>query len=110
MMLKVFAVYDLKAKHFATPFFMNTIGEAVRGFADVANDNSTTIFRHPSDYILFQIGDLDGEKGLLLPLDKHVHLGLASDFVERKSGLESVVKALNNPTLTAEELSANGGR
>lgn len=106
-----FAVYDLKALCYGVPFFMPNVGSAVRAFSDVANDTQSAISRHPSDYVLFQVGEFDDNKGTLNPIVPLISLGLASDFVKRVpmvSELSRVSRAVSDPLATEAEL--NGGK
>lgn len=114
MITKVFAIYDTKALCFGVPFFMPTVGGAVRAFADVANESTSTIYKHPTDYILFQVGEFDDDKGDLHNLLPNVNLGLASDFVVKKQFDRSFVPAegvvqemLEKPLAVNSELGGN---
>lgn len=89
MILKAFAVYDLKALNFGVPFFMSSVGAAVRGFADLANDAQSSVNKHPEDYQLFEIGEYDDAVGLLKDLHPSRLLAQASDFMERKPAVVS---------------------
>lgn len=80
MNLKAFSILDTKADTFNTPFFMKTTGEAVRAFADLANDNQSMINKHPDDFRLFYVGDFDQELGRLVPLEKAQPLGSAVEY------------------------------
>lgn len=114
MITKAFAVYDSKALCFGVPFFMPSVGAAVRAFGDTANDSQSQLNRHPGDFVLFQIGEFDDEKGVMRPLMPHVHLGLALDFVEKKrvpmpvasmAGVQrEVAEAVLNPLATNGEI------
>lgn len=111
MITKMFSVYDSKAKAFGVPFAMQTVGAAVRAFSDLANDNQTLVCRHPSDFILYEIGSFDDHSSELFWLSPGVHLGMAADFVANKapiqyrpSATDPVAMALSNPLATAEEL------
>lgn len=81
MKILVFSVYDSKAQAYGTPFFMQSVGTAVRMFSDLVNEPKTTVAAHPEDYTLFQIGEFDDGPGVLSAIEKHVPLGLASGFV-----------------------------
>jgi hypothetical protein len=81
VILKAFAVYDTKAQCYAPPFFMASVGSAVRAFGDLANDRQSTINKHPEDYILYEIGTFDDNKGQLVAKLPVVSLGHGSDFV-----------------------------
>lgn len=90
MILKVFSVYDTKSLSYSPPFFMPTMGSAIRAFSDLAVDNQSTIAKHPSDYILMYIGEFNNSSGELIAQSVVKNLGLASDYVE--GGKESVLK------------------
>lgn len=67
MKLNVYSLHDLKALNYNQPFFALTDGAAVRIIQDVANDLSTSIGRHPADFVLFCIGTYDDSLGLMIP-------------------------------------------
>jgi len=74
MLLKAYSIYDNKALQYHPPFFASTDGAAVRSFRDLVNDQSTTVGRHPGDYVLYCIGtfsDQDGSLDREIPL-RHV--------------------------------------
>lgn len=70
MNLLMFSVFDSKAKVFSKPFFMRTLGEASRMFADAVNapakDNPWAA--HPEDYTLFHLADFSDDDGAIFPL------------------------------------------
>lgn len=55
----VFAVFDNKAEAYLTPFFLPTVGMAVRVFSDCVNSDSHQFGSHPEDYTLFRLGVWD---------------------------------------------------
>lgn len=64
MTLKVYSVYDKKAKVYGTPFFQLNNNVALRSFTDLVNDGRSTVSKHPSDFNLECIGvfnDTDGK-------------------------------------------------
>lgn len=67
-MLKIFSVYDSKAKTYNTPFFVKEIGQAVRSFTDLTLDMRSDVAKHPEDYSLFYLASFDDEDGLIDPL------------------------------------------
>lgn len=80
MTLKVFAILDTKSNAFNTPFFMRSTGEAVRAFADLANDPSSMLYKHPDDFRLFHIADFDQELAHFEAPAKPTPLGSAAEF------------------------------
>lgn len=63
MIKKVFSVYDEKAEAYLPPFFLDTVGLAVRAITDCVNDPKHQFGAHSSDYTLFLIADFDDASG-----------------------------------------------
>lgn len=78
--LKVYTVYDSKAECYMQPFFMMNKGTALRAWQNTVNDQSTEFNRHPEDYTLFEIGEFDQEKGIVIPHEAKISLGTALEF------------------------------
>lgn len=83
-MLKAYSIFDRKALQYHPPFFASTDGSAVRSFSDAANDAQSSIGRHPSDYVLFYVGEYDDQKGAMLPVSPLIHIVDAVAVVEAK--------------------------
>lgn len=101
MIIKAFAVYDTKALCYGQPFFSPTSGAAVRMFSDLANDKQSSVNKHPTDYILMEIGIYDDQNGQLSSEPQPKNLGLASDYLERpKMGnvMDDVLKSIPHPS------------
>ncbi len=77
-----YAIYDLKAKAYALPFFAINAAVALRQFGSLCNQPESSVSKYPEDYILFEIGEFDDVKGLLSGLDKPVSLGKALQYKE----------------------------
>lgn len=82
MTRKVYTVYDLKALVYGPTMVFETNPAAVRFFTDLANDKTGNIGKHPSDFVLFEIGTYDDQTAELQALIPPVKLGLASDYIE----------------------------
>lgn len=82
MITKAFSIYDSKAMVFNVPFFQVTTPAAMRSFSDLVNDPKSNVYRHPGDYVLYEIGEFDDEKGAMIKYSEHKHLGIASQFKE----------------------------
>lgn len=65
MIRQIFAIRDTKGGYYNQPFPQNSHGEAERTFADLVNEKSTTISRHPKDYDLYHLGHFDDNAGVL---------------------------------------------
>lgn len=96
MKLYAYCVYDRKALVYNAPFFAVADGSAARSFADLANDLSTTIGRHPMDYVLFRVGSFDDTSGVLLS-DTAVHIADAHALVTPKPDLFGSGRRPNGP-------------
>lgn len=68
MMLLAFALYDTKAQFFSSPMFFGARGQALRAMIELGGDLSTTVGRHPADFVLYEIGEFDDQSGALHPL------------------------------------------
>lgn len=86
MKLNVFAVYDIKAKSYANPFFLAHAGQAIRSFSDLAKDEKSSINAHPEDYQLYRCSEYNDETGLFEKLERPEFLVNASDFVIKQKG------------------------
>lgn len=63
MNLNAYSLLDTKTGIFNTPFFMAHTGQAVRACIDLGTDLSTTVGRHPADYMLVKLGTFDDVTG-----------------------------------------------
>jgi len=70
MRLNVYTIYDQAAGAYLRPFFMQSDGQAMRTFTDIATDADHDIGRHPKDYSLFRIGSWDDNTAKLIPDEK----------------------------------------
>lgn len=57
--IKVYSIYDVKAKSFSLPFFAPNDQVAKRSFSDLVNDPSSQVSLHPEDYKLYYCADFD---------------------------------------------------
>lgn len=84
MKLKVFTCYDCKVESYGNPFFMKTKGEAIRGFAEVSNDEKSQIAKYPEDFTLFELGEYDDSNGKFVLHSTPISIGKAIEFVKPK--------------------------
>lgn len=84
MVLKAFAVLDIKANAFLQPVFMPTVGMMTRAFADAVAREGHEFHKHPEDYRLAYIGTFDDSSGRMEPLAAPEFIGAGSDFVSPK--------------------------
>lgn len=70
MKLNAYTIYDTAAAAYMRPFFMQSDGQAVRMFRDIATDAEHEVGKHPEDYSIFRIGIFDDNKGQFIPEDR----------------------------------------
>lgn len=68
MILKIFTIYDSKAEAYLQPFFMKSVGEAMRAFEDAVNDDKHQFAKHIEDYTLFEVGVFDDANAEIVTL------------------------------------------
>lgn len=64
MILFAYAVFDVKSATYGQPMFFISEGAAIRAFADVADESSSLICKHPEDFSLYEVGSFDDQTGL----------------------------------------------
>lgn len=93
MIIKAYSVYDRKALIYNAPFYAPTDGAAVRIVQDAANDPNSQLGRHPTDYVLFFVGEYDDQKGLLAAQSPLVHVMDIAAMVQEQPSLFNGVGA-----------------
>lgn len=88
MIYKIFTIYDSKIGVYAKPFVMQTRGEALRGWMDIVNDDTTQFFKHPEDFTLFEIASYNDETGTFENNNTPHSVGTAVEF--RKRGVPEI--------------------
>lgn len=63
MKLVVVAVRDSAVDAFSRPFFVPSIPVAVRSFRDEVANPESPMFKHPEDYVLWELGVFDEDDG-----------------------------------------------
>jgi hypothetical protein len=79
MITKVFSVYDVKAGFYGQPFFSPNKETALRSFGDACKDEKSMVHKHPSDFVLFEVGEFDDIIGEVSSF-KPVNLGSGISF------------------------------
>lgn len=64
---KIFAAFDAKAQVYLPIFQTGTYGSAERSFADAVNSPEHQFGKHPEDYTLMHLGEIDLETGVIEP-------------------------------------------
>ena len=79
MKMVICSIRDSAADAYGRPFFLPSVGVAIRSFTDEVNRPSedNQIYQHPEDFDLFELGEFDDTTGrfVLLDVPKHLALG-----------------------------------
>jgi len=91
MQVKMFAVWDDKAKAYLHPFCYPVVAQAVRAFAQSVNDRASLLCTHAEDFTLFVVADFDDSTGVVRPLD-HIELVVSALQVRKASQIDELVQ------------------
>lgn len=86
MKLRAYTIYDNKALIYHPPFYSSTDAQGMRHLSDLANDQQTSIGRHPADYSLYFVGEWDDQSAAFTPITA-VHVSNAIDHVYKPTPL-----------------------
>lgn len=75
-MKEIVAVYDMDAKYYQDPRYVTNLGEAVRSFINILEDEDSPMAKHPESYCLFHVGTYDPQTGNINPCDPRKIIGL----------------------------------
>lgn len=89
MKTKLFSLFDTKAEAFGVPFFMPQRGMAIRALVDLSKDPQSLVYKHPNDFILYELGEFDDLVGEIYPHKTPVNLGIAPKEINQ---VDSVVE------------------
>ena len=109
MKLSIYTIHDSAAQAYLAPFFLHNDGLAIRAFQD--NVNSTeenNISKHPEQFAMFKIGEMDDQTGVItaLPSSKHITGGLEVKNPTPEDNILTEIKALKSYLKTQPELKA----
>lgn len=79
--MKIFSIYDSKAKAYLQPFFSPNHATAIRDFAEAVNEEKSNFHKHSGDYTLFAIATFDEHTGKITGNDR-IDLGTANQYLE----------------------------
>lgn len=68
MILKAFALRDMKADNFHAPFFVPSAVQATRLLSELVQNKNSELGKYPGDFMLYEIGALDTSTGTLSAL------------------------------------------
>lgn len=88
--MKLFAVLDVKANFFMSPFADRDTVSALRGFEIGANDPKSTFNRFPDDFALCELGSFDSDTGRIELHSSPLNLATARVLIKQRPVLSSV--------------------
>lgn len=65
MNMNIYAIYDKAVNAYMRPFVMQSDGQALRVFGDMAVSAEHEIGQHPEDYTIFRLGSFDDNSGVI---------------------------------------------
>lgn len=98
----VFSIFDHCAGVYCTPFVMESANLAMRSFSDYCCIPDTSIFKHPEDYALFQLGEYNKKTGRLISLECPRLLSRASSVIYEMKHKLSAVKEPEKSSATED--------
>lgn len=101
MQVKVFSLYDSKAKTFGPPFFYQERGQAIRELKDVVETGQGMIGKHPDDFVMYQIAEYSDQIGEFINTNPHELISMASDFKPSKPIIPNQIISTENSELKA---------
>jgi len=66
---RIFSAQDAKLGIFLPPFFTPHLGQALRMWEDAVNSPDSMVAKHPSDFVLYEIGMFDDDTGIVEPVN-----------------------------------------
>lgn len=94
MKINLYAVQDVKADRFNSPFPSQTHAEAMRTFGETCLNTKTLWNKYPEDFRLFLVGSFDDTTCQMESIPVPTFLAAATDYVQEKPGLNDAGKEL----------------
>lgn len=66
-MFKMFAIFDKKACIYFQPSYFLNKSLALRSFTELVNDPKTQIYKYPSDFSIWIVGEWNEKLGTIIP-------------------------------------------
>lgn len=85
MLVRMYAVKDIKADAFMQPFVSANDGSALRGFTEAVNgtrEPGNPIHRFPEDHVLYRLATWDDNTGSLSPEPAPFSLGVGTSYIK----------------------------
>lgn len=102
MLLKIFTVFDQKAKAYLPPFYMQNEGMAIRALTDSVRDPEHQFGKFAEDYTLYTLGEFDDSTSIIkqfkeAPVLVETCLAIKASLQnDRQQEFEAIHKVLEN--------------
>lgn len=84
--LVLMSVRDTKLDAFVNLYTSPTRAAGARALQDVANDSTSTLFKHPDHFDLFEVGTFDDDSGSLTPYPTPTFVCSATSLINNGGG------------------------
>lgn len=84
-MQRIYAIHDITAEIYTTPFYALNNATAARTFSNAVRTPGTSIYDNPEDFRLYCIGAYNEQNGEIIPNQSHEFINRATDFVIQTS-------------------------
>lgn len=91
----VFTVYDSMAEAYLQPFYVTSVGLAIRSFSEAVNTDGHQFAKYPDDFTLWHLGEFDDGDAQFVSLDNFRKIGVAREFVDQTVSGGSAPSLLN---------------
>lgn len=85
MILKIFAVMDSKVGAYLPPMYMRSKPEAIRAFAEAANNAEHNFSKYAEDFTMFEVGEWDDSNCSFNLHLTPIPIGKAIEFLHKES-------------------------
>lgn len=103
MKMYAFSLLDTKAGAFGVPFFVAHEAIARRMVHDLTNDPNTSVFRHPGDFSLYQVGEFDPSSGKLAATPIPAFIAACSEFAGKVPAIPPIPVGVSRETANGKE-------
>lgn len=91
MILQVMAVFDVKARSYARPFYVAHVDVGVRTFAEAANMPGEQICMHAEDFSLYHLGSWEDETGKFITASQPILICSALQWKKGSTDVQSKI-------------------
>lgn len=92
----IYSIFDDKAVMYCRPFFLQSVGLALRSFADICKDRESQIAHHPADFKLYKLGTFNDNTGSITPLAIPEFVASASEYVQKNISQNQIQNQIQN--------------